>query len=504
VSGVKSISRDLFYRVPLYEVLDKPAPGKTKPLNLTIFGSGVIGTELFLNAIWFSQIPGVELYINVVAEDISEEEFRSRLDAINPELLKSADLGNDILRWRGGSDPEGENPPYFRLRFLQKNVLTGDFSELMTSRPANDGFALRDSDYFIVALGSDERNFTAADCLRQYLGAYHNAEAPDKRTVISYVIYNSALCETLNGTKLYNHVIRKKDDPVKYDIYMHAFGSMKEIYSVDTIFYEGIDVALASRRSEKSAAQEAHEEKLKDAYSNMAVGYYNYRATVARRLQIYYKAYAAGMLEPWLFRTDAEKDVRLKEEEGLLALKAFREKGNKNDNEKRLLHRLAWGEHRRWCAFMRINGFCRSADMGSYYALESEGIHKAGDHRFLMIKKHPCLVESNDLGAGITMDNKGLVAETVPKEPGKDGDDVQTETVVVCDLSDEKSRDRLDEVSLQRTALRREHVKYKEYAEPGRTRYAFKTTDYLQSEDFGEEKDPAAQEEKHGRKRKKG
>ena len=58
-----------------------------------------------------------------------------------------------------------------------------------------------------------------------------------------------------------------------------------------------------------------------------------------------------------------------------------------------LMNLLAWLEHRRWNAFMRVKGF-RHTD--SYDAYGVPGVK--GAHKQLNLKLHPCLVECDKLG----------------------------------------------------------------------------------------------------------
>ena len=433
INGIRNMAQKLFYELPLFEGLYGKPEGD-RQLNLTIIGSGVIGTEMFLNALWFGQIAGVELNINIVSMKESEQKFISRINNINPDIMASARAGDPILDARIGDGPENwypaPQPRYFHFRYHHGDVMRCDINRLLEKKLGDDGFRLRDTDYFIVAAGSDEDNFLIADKLRQAVGAYHLDHAREQKTIISYVIYNSDLCRTLNARARMNHIAGA--NPYEFDVYMHPFGSMEEIYSVENIlrnavrpFGEMIDQQYKKQTEEPKPEETAgktdeeieaeRKEKEKEKKEEESIyrqirnrRYYNQRANDSRAMQLSYKIYAAGLLPPTLFLTRSDEEYRVVLMNARFRFsEAVHQTWSYPENADRF-HALAWMEHRRWNAFMRINGFRRPENIDNYINLNSD-IHESGKkgYQFLFIKLHPCVVEVDLSGfPGVKCENE--------------------------------------------------------------------------------------------------
>ena len=416
VNGVRNMAQNLFYEVPLFEGLY----GKTeehKTLRLTIFGSGVIGTEVFLNAYWMGQMLDVLLDITIVSQE-KRTDFENKINYLNPEILRTIEFVPEkpgvavpavdpILEYMPGKTSE----PYARLTYLHENVMSSGFMQKMGENP--EGHSLIDSDYFVVALGSDEDNFTVADKLRQKVGYYHlnNADAKHRKAIISYVVYNSELCETLNQKSRLDNVYCASDQN-EFDIYMHAFGSMDEVYSMKNVMFDGVRRAAEQIGNHYRARgnENGYSEDSIKRWDDLSTRYYEYRANVARRLHLNYKVFSAGELQPSLFCSESDSAY----ESGLLqaqrAYKAYVDSREKN-GDFALLHRLSWLEHRRWNALMRICGFTCPDDFSLYMKLENN-LHAYNEHKFIMLKLHPCIVESAKDGIHAKLDDAGKIIES--------------------------------------------------------------------------------------------
>ncbi len=428
VNGVRNMAQNLFRDIPLFEVLcknQKKEKDEEEKLRLTILGSGVIGTEIFLNAYWMGQMLNVVLEITIVSKE-SKEEFANKINFLNPEILKTIIIKNVDETKEGISDncidrddvltikPDEKAEPYAYLTYLPENVMSSEF--MLRIRDNEDKYKIIDSDYFVVALGSDEDNFTVADKLRQMIGYYHlnNDSAKDKKAIISYVIYNSELCSALNKKCRHDNVCRAQDS-AEYDIYMHAFGAMDEVYSMKNVMFDGI-------RDDAEQIGSDYQKKNRDknkAYSpdsikrwkNISTQYYVYRADIARRLHLDYKMFSADCLNPSLFHTKDDSDYRKNIANAKEEYKAFINSIEKDKDDFDLLHKLAWLEHRRWNAFMRVCGFFHPDDFGKYMKLQND-LHDADEHKFLMLKLHPCLVESDIDGIHAKLDDAGKIIES--------------------------------------------------------------------------------------------
>lgn len=457
VNGVKNIAQGLFYKLPLFECLPQDAIETNRPLNLTILGSGVIGTELFLAAYWLGQMLHIPLCINIVSKNESEKDFINKIDFLNSDILK-----NTFVVSRPGQYASPDKA-YATLRYYNLDIKSTDLADVL--RTEENGFALQDTDYFVVSLGSDEDNFAVADRIRQHVGYYHLNEAPDRKTIISYIIYNSALCSSLNNRVRHDNVPRATDS-AEFDVYMHAFGCMDDIYSIDNILFEGISAAAEKMGVEYLRKKEGRKEvnqKMRENWETISKNYYNYRSNISKYRHLRYKAFSAGFLKPTLFYTRSDDELRSDIQKGIGAYKAFVFSEEKTTpantvtypSDIDLVNQLARLEHRRWNAFMRVNGFKLPEDFEKYMFLDND-IHVAGDHKFIMLKLHPCLVECDNNGIRARLDQKGFVLEDAP-------------------LSYTPSCDELDRVSKKYIDLK--HV-------PQIAKNDFKRWDYPECEEF--------------------
>lgn len=429
VNGVRNMSQNLFYKLPLFEGLYGKSKENQK-INLTIIGSGVIGTEMFLNAYWFGQMAGVELNINIVSENETEQEFIDRIDGINPDIMATSRNGDEKLDALIGEDRRNPNripqPRYFHFRYKKKNITSCNLEAFLKTGIGDDGFHLINTDYFIVAVGSDEDNFLIADRLRQTIGYYHLNEAPKNKTIISYVIYNSDLCNKLNAKSRQNHIYNS--DEHEFDIYMYAFGSIEEIFCVENILRKEIS-SLAKGIGETYEIQQKDKESIASKQLKTRQ-YYNKRADDVRRLQMRYKIFCAGLLSPTLFSTkdneEYENLMRKAEDDfadnvtNVWTYPEFSAKANA----------LAWMEHRRWNAFMRINGFRTPDNIDKYMELDSDVHCLKPNHdkkyQFLFIKKHPCIVECDMNGY------PGIYSKESDKKPKNHQDFGPDELDLLC------------------------------------------------------------------------
>ncbi|MBQ7974393.1 MAG: hypothetical protein IJ300_01720 [Clostridia bacterium] len=362
VNGNRNLVRNLFYYLPLYE----PLVGRKdkKVLNVTVMGTGEIGTEAFLSAYWYGQILDCELCINVVSVE-SEQEFRDKINYVNPDILKTTSAC-DLLKIYPNKDEMAK--PYFKFRYYRSDLKTNNIDELMTA-PGADGFRLADSDYFVIALGSDDDNLSVADKVKRAVTIFSLNSQANKNTVISYVIYDSKLCRVLNhNDEKYSNV---------YDgIYMHAFGALDEIYDTKNVFMEATkEVAEEVGKSYDSIKQGVAENAKRKGR-----GFYDYWSDIARAAHIKYKAFSAGAVTKSVFNCRDGAAYEKSQQEDLDNYKSM-VKSSKN-----LAERLAWLEHRRWNAYMRICGMRCPADFTKYGK-------KTKEHKDLDLKLHPCIVE---------------------------------------------------------------------------------------------------------------
>jgi len=397
VNSYRNLISNLLCNVPLYESIigrEKDADAGQN-LNVTILGSGNIGTEMFLSTYWFGQILDCKLNINIISKE-SEEEFWNRIDYINPEIRHTTIKDDPILIYNRKGD---KSEVYCTVKYIPCDVKSSEFINCLK----NPEKGILNTDYFLVALGSDEENISVANIIRRYIGEHHINQKKYDKTIIAYVVYNSELADTLNQKKYFKHA---KDN---VDVYMQAVGCLSEVYSVDNVFMEKYDSFVDAVKNGYDTLQKRkdragkHRARRKDDYKHWA--------SLARTMHAKYKMYSMKLIEKSMFDY-FDMETKIKdfngEEEHLKYLQEVYDGFQKNisgktEVDQELFHRMAWLEHRRWNAFTRVMGFRCTTEYDEYSIPKKVGSYKQMD-----IKLHPCLVECDEKGirSGITPEGK--------------------------------------------------------------------------------------------------
>lgn len=377
VNPHRNLTRNLLKDVPLFSVLEGREEDD-KTINLTILGAGNIGTEMFLSAYWYGQIYGYELCINMISCE-PEKDFIDKINFINPDIFDTCvrvkgkkpseeidrlfsigdEFGGRTSRFselmKVYEDGEDLSKPYFKFRYYQTNITDDDLEIKLSEKLWADDFKMIDSDYFMVSIGNDHDNLVVADKIRMFTSLYH-MEEKNKNCVLTYVIYDSAMAEALNDGR----------EGFENGVYMHAIGGIEDVFDKDNICMIKNDKEI---------------QDIKDVYSRLAndavkthykSSQYDYWANIARVFFLSYKIFSAKHIKPSLFEGKSENELEMYIE----AIKS----------DKELAKKLAWIEHRRWNAFMRINGYRCPKDFMVY-------AKKTGIHKNLDLKLHPCIVE---------------------------------------------------------------------------------------------------------------
>jgi hypothetical protein len=274
----RNLISNLLVDVPLYE----PLVGRkgNSDLTVSILGGGEIGTEMFLSAYWFGQMLDHKLHINVVSQQ-SEAEFWGKIDYINPEIRHTTIPGDPILR----VNRQGQMAPvYCSVGYRQQDVRSSAFMSALSG--GED--ALLDTDYFLVALGSDEENIAAANQLRRFIQRHHMNKAQDKKTVIAYVVYNTEMADILNRNRHYGY---KKGI---CDVYMCAVGNLRDVYSVKNVFMSEHE-AQATKSAQAYDSLQSRDRREK-AYISRMKDEYNHWSDRARAMHAKYKLFSMGLI----------------------------------------------------------------------------------------------------------------------------------------------------------------------------------------------------------------
>ncbi len=316
-----------------------------RELHVTILGAGSIAEEVFKTVYWCGQMAGIQLFIHVVARTAAE--LKERLENSCPEMLAGCESGSDILKVFPGSGRTEFSPPY---------AVCDDFiddvdAERITDYPEE---LLKKTDYYVVALGSDEKNIYTTSELSRALRRRMLHTGQERCPVIVPVIFDDQLAESV-----------RKAEPQAGNAYILPAGMLRERFSCRNVFMADLtDAAFGSSELYSMSKQEA---RVKDEYK--------YWANIARTVHAPYKLFAlGGISRVWL------REPRARRYEG--EAPAFRP-GDETDLVQ------AWMEHRRWNAYLRTQGFtCPSAAQQAGYAAGTLTM------KDVPLKLHPCLVEA--------------------------------------------------------------------------------------------------------------
>ncbi len=403
IQRYRNMISNLLCDLPLYEpIAHRVKNDSVTELNISVLGTGAIGTEMLLSSYWFCQMLNVKTNITVVSKE-SEGEFWNKIDTVNPEIRKSVSAGDPILECYNGKSTCSE--PYCKVNYIPCDVYSSEFVGMMNNER---GASVSNSDYILVSLGSDEKNITVADSLRKLIGNHHMVTKTDRKTIITYVVYDSDLANTLNQKK--RHYFISKEEP---DLFMQAIGNLDELYNirgllmVDHLAQAKICYQSAESHAKLSLSEQAimvDARRTSEVSGSKSEGKpaeyksdYIYWARLARAMHKKYKAFSVGLVEKSVFcYSDSDFSEYRTEQTELLKryrdyVVAKRRLSKNSDSEMELLHKLSWLEHRRWCAFTRTMGF-RGCDCFETYN------HLTGRHQNWELKLHPTLVECDAFG----------------------------------------------------------------------------------------------------------
>ena len=426
VHSYRNLILNVLTEIPLYEPLigkGRNADG-TVDLTVTIVGMGGIGLEMFRTVYWLGQMLDCNMTVNVLSQE-TEASFWDKIDSISPEIRHTLQENDPILRYNDGED--GVSPVYCRVRYWQCDVETSGFVE----RFGREGVLLQ-TDYFFISLGSDEKNLTAAERLKMYIGRDHAERgSADHGTVIAYIIYDPILSDALNRERRVRCV-----DGDRADLYLYAAGNLRDLYSVNNVFMSQADRNAAlniheeycaahgqasGRQNDKKFLRELEEKyrndkkflrELEEKYRNdkkflrefeekYRKDPYIYWANIARAKHLAYKAFSIGQVGSSVFKDPqmADRECRREyyKEVFVQCCRFLSRKGKpaatpeEDAEHKALLHRLAWLEHRRWNAFLRASGFRCPREYEHYKPVSHS-------YKFIDLKLHPCIVECSTHG----------------------------------------------------------------------------------------------------------
>lgn len=343
---------NLMTEVPLFmPLLFKPQEARKK-LHVTILGDGSIAREVFYAVYWCGQMPNVELHVNVLGN--RQCQFEDAVSIHCPELLESCRKGSEMLSVFPERKSKKYNSPYAHYHFhpMRDVRKTADYPQDI----------LEETDYFVIALGSDETAIEMTDILSNELAKMHYKDSNRTHRVIVPAIFNRDQADIIT--------VRQPDDKNNHS-FVIPFTLLEQRFCCENIFWMQF-----KDQSQKTA-------ELYNRKQQIAIGgdEYGYWANLTRTIHVPYKLFGFSCLElangnQTAITGDAEEMYRIV-------------KGKTFDNITE--PKQAWVEHRRWVAFMRSEGFSHPSQeiLEGYYERPTK-------HKNIPLKMHPCLVESDE------------------------------------------------------------------------------------------------------------
>lgn len=352
-----------------------PAEDNAEEYNLTIIGSGKIGMQMLLSSSWCGQFYGYKLNINVVSNE-NGDEFENNINNCYPEFIESTKINSPLLKVYNGRNVTNE--PYFNLRYGEYDFNKTSVSAVncisLTDR--EDAFRIIDSDYFLIALGTDEANMLAAEKIKKQITIkqYRNEQGKCKNRIIAFAVYNQNFSETLKKSSF--------DSDNKIELY--PFGSIDDTYSYQNITMLNQDPAAILVEKvylNQSFKEKTYEEK-QETQIEQNKKIYDIMSSKAREVHFKYRIFSAFLLNKNDVKSDDNDKFRwdVLEAFDVLTLDLYSKfilSDEAKEKKNNILQYLTWLEHRRWNAYIRSVGF-------SYDTKKDKNIE---------LKFHGCLCE---------------------------------------------------------------------------------------------------------------
>ncbi len=374
---------------PMYDTLSRPG----QLLDVVIFGATPLALEMFRTIFWCGQLLDHPLRIAVVAPPNENSEGESpilrELRRFNPELLASCQPGDPCLSV--GLRGEPPSPPYASLCFITRDPSGLPMRDLLSlpqlcQYGMQGPFSLKDAQRFYVATGSDEENVALADELRRALIFLRDPNLEDcEKQAISVAVENADYAEVIQ--QRFN--VYARQDTLSSWLAVGIFGCLGKRYSREIVTFDSGDLASIAEQRKLDLACHS----LPDIAST-SDDLYNEWSGTARSYHLIYKQYCAGVTGRGkkVAKPNADDRVRMESEEKLAYVLKLRKKESAE-----LRQELRWLEHRRWCAFLRSEGFSQPArlkeKLNQPYDPEKRNEFWQYSNKNVPSRIHPCLVE---------------------------------------------------------------------------------------------------------------
>ena len=335
---------NLMYEVPLFlPLLSRDEQDRTD-LHLTVLGSGPLAEEVLKAGYWCGQMDGVRLHVHVLAPDATQ--MKRRMEERYPEMLEVCKADSELLRIYPHDPQKRKNPPY---------CATMEFHDVAAPAVLSDYPAqvLAETDYYVVALDTDEQNIQLAEQLKVKIARDLYLSGNMHHPVIAPAVEDHRIAQAAQCL-----------EPKTYHPYVTPFASREIRYSCKNVFLSNF---TEREITIKSIYQKIHQQKDRnDIYAT--------QSSAARAIHAPYKLFGLKLLSQVKLTEDLAARYKISQMVSLT---------DEQDD------RFAWVEHRRWNAYIRTQGFSRPTEEQYCRIFAQDGQTKS-----IPLKLHPCLVES--------------------------------------------------------------------------------------------------------------
>ena len=227
IDSVNSFVLNTFMNSGIFE-LSKVASAQEKVISIMIIGMGQYGKQILKTSLWFCQMDGYKLEINVVDSGIKKNgkkvDIRDVLKHECPEMITK----NPSL-----SDGDANYTVNF---YTDVDCFTSKFDELFENKDSAEN--LKKTQVVFVSLGDDDKNIAAALSVRKNfdrLGGISDTEMAELKDneekdipVIYAIVHDDKKTENLKNV---NQLINYKEMP----FHIRFIGNLSEQYSYNTI-----------------------------------------------------------------------------------------------------------------------------------------------------------------------------------------------------------------------------------------------------------------------------
>lgn len=201
VNCVEALVKNTLDNETVHEAVRKSADENDKIISVLIIGMGKYGKQFFKTLLWFYQLEGYKLEINIFDADINgTDSIKKQLEQECPELIQ-----------KNPSDENGD--ANYDIRFFSGiNCFTSDFDKCFDS--SENGRRLKRTNLAFVTLGDDDKNIEAAVMLRKLFDRKKHYTKNDVKNadayempIINAVVYDEQKASNLSahGSMLKNH-----------------------------------------------------------------------------------------------------------------------------------------------------------------------------------------------------------------------------------------------------------------------------------------------------------